>query len=98
MATAAATATLRHEPCRPVIGSKVLNPKAELLSGELSGQIRELLEERGVLAFPKIDFTDDEQIAFTRTLGTYTSEQADGTVRPRLVRDPVVDDLLAVES
>jgi alpha-ketoglutarate-dependent taurine dioxygenase len=81
MATAATTtAPLRHEPCRPAIGSRVLNSKAELLSGELAGQIRELLEERGVLAFPEISFTDDEQIAFTKTLGTYTTEQADGTV------------------
>ena len=45
MATAATTtATLRHEPCRPVIGSRVLNSKQELLSGEFASQIRELLE------------------------------------------------------
>ncbi len=34
MATAAtAAAILRHEPCGPVIGSRVLNSKEELLSG-----------------------------------------------------------------
>jgi alpha-ketoglutarate-dependent taurine dioxygenase len=81
MATAAQTATeLRHETCEPVIGSRVLNSKAELLSGELAPAIRELLEERGVLVFPQIMFTDDEHIEFTKTLGTYTTEQADGTV------------------
>ena len=81
MATAAASTTaLRHEPCEAVIGSRVLNSKAELLSGELAAQIRELLEARGVLAFPQVNFTDEEQIAFTKTLGAYTTEQADGTV------------------
>src|SRR5207253_4578691 len=81
MASAALSQTeLRHEACRPVIGSRVLNSKAELLSGELASQIREFLEQRGVLAFPQVNFTDDEQIAFTKTLGTYTTEQADGTV------------------
>ena len=53
MASATLTATeLRHEACRPTIGSRVLNSNAELLSGELASQIRELLGERGVLAFP----------------------------------------------
>jgi acyl dehydratase len=30
---------------------------------------RELLEQRGVLVFPQIGFNDQEQIAFTKTLG-----------------------------
>ena len=37
--------------------------------------IRELLEQRGVLVFPKIGFTDDEQVAFTETLGTFATER-----------------------
>jgi alpha-ketoglutarate-dependent taurine dioxygenase len=93
MATAAlAQPALRHEPIRPAIASRVLNSKEELLSGELADGIRELLEDRGVLVFKKIGFTDDEQIAFTKTLGTYTTEQADGTaskitVNPKLNPD-----------
>ncbi len=69
---------LKVEEIRPRIASRVLNTKAELLDGSLGTPIRELLEERGVLVFPKVHFTDDEQIAFTRTLGAYTSENADG--------------------
>ena len=57
-----------HEDIKPSIGSRILNSKEELLAGELAPQIRELLEQRGVLVFPKIDFTDEEQIAFTKTL------------------------------
>jgi len=74
------TARLVAEDILPRIGSRVLNTKAELLSGALASQLRDLIEQRGVLVFPKIDFTDDEQVEFTKTLGNYTTENADGTV------------------
>ena len=77
--TTATAIRLKHEPIRDRIASRILNSKQELLSGELAADIRELIEQRGVLVFPQINFTDDEQIAFTKTLGTYTTEQADGT-------------------
>ncbi len=78
MATTAIT-RFAHEEIKPNIGSRILNSKAELLAGDLGPQIRELLEQRGVLVFPKIDFDDDEQIAFTKTLGTFAPEMQDGT-------------------
>ena len=62
-------ARLSHEAIKPKIGSRVRNSKAELLSGELSAQINELLEQRGVLVFKQVHFTDAEQIAFTNALG-----------------------------
>jgi alpha-ketoglutarate-dependent taurine dioxygenase len=68
------------ENINPKIGSRILNSKEELLSGALAAQLRELIEQRGVLVFPQINFSDDEQIAFTRTLGKYTAENADGSV------------------
>lgn len=68
MATTALT-RLKTEDIKPRIGSRVLHAKEELLSGELAGDINELLERRGVLVFPEIHFTDAEQIAFTDTLG-----------------------------
>ena len=67
-----------HEAIKPSIGSRILNSKEELLAGELAPQIRELLEQRGVLVFPKIDFTDEEQIAFTKTLGAFAPEHRGG--------------------
>jgi len=65
---------LSYEDLKPKIGSRVLNSKKELLSGALAGELRELIEQRGVLVFPEINFTDDEQVAFTRTLGTFLPE------------------------
>ncbi|GLP77090.1 taurine catabolism dioxygenase [Mycobacterium antarcticum] len=58
----------------PRIGTEIIADKAALLSGDHAADIRELLERRGVLVFPKIGFTDDEQIAFTETLGTFAAE------------------------
>ena len=72
------TAKLKVEHVKPKIGSRILNTKEELLSGELGPQLREELEARGILVFPQIQFDDDEQIAFTKTLGTYAPEGADG--------------------
>jgi alpha-ketoglutarate-dependent taurine dioxygenase len=71
---------LKHEPIKANIASRILNSKEELLSGELSGEIRDLIEQRGVLVFPQINFTDEEQIEFTKTLGNYAPENKDGSV------------------
>jgi alpha-ketoglutarate-dependent taurine dioxygenase len=68
---------LRQEPIKERIGSRILNSKEELLRGGLSNEIRDLLEQRGVLVFPKIDFTDEEQVAFTKTLGKFAPEHTD---------------------
>jgi alpha-ketoglutarate-dependent taurine dioxygenase len=59
---------------KPKIGAEILADKATLLSGDYAGEIRELLEQRGVLIFPKVNFTDEEQIAFTSTLGKFAKE------------------------
>jgi alpha-ketoglutarate-dependent taurine dioxygenase len=67
---------LSAEEIKPKIGSRVLNTKEELLSGEIASDIRDLLEARGVLVFPKIGFTSQEQVAFTKTLGTFAPERA----------------------
>jgi len=65
---------------KPRIATEIRADKSELLSGKHAAQIRELLELRGVLVFPQINFTDEEQIAFTKTLGNYAPETKDGSV------------------
>lgn len=65
-----------QEQIKPNIGSRVLNSKEELLTGKIGREIRDLLEQRGVLVFPEIGFSDDEQIAFTKTLGTFQPERS----------------------
>ncbi|KTB65928.1 dioxygenase [Pseudomonas viridiflava ICMP 13104] len=75
---ATSNARLFQEPIKPAIGTRIFASKQALLSGEHAGEIRERLEQRGVLVFPQIHFSDAEQIAFTRTLGTFAPEASDG--------------------
>jgi alpha-ketoglutarate-dependent taurine dioxygenase len=79
---------LESESIKPSIGSRVLNSKSELLSGELAGDIRDLLEARGVLVFPQISFTDAEQVQFTKTLGTFAPEGDHGENVHPITLDP----------
>ena len=69
-----------HRDITALIGSELLITKAGLLGGKHAQDIRVLLEERGVLVFPKVGFTPDELIAFTKTLGNYIADKADGAV------------------
>lgn len=63
-----------HRDIKPEIGSEILTDKAALLSGVHAAELRDLLERRGVLVFPQVHFTDEEQIAFTKTLGRFATE------------------------
>jgi len=80
----------------PAIAAAVHTDKATLLSGVMAQEIRALMERRGVVAFPQINLTDEEQIAFTHTLGTFAHEDgekcADGkdTVYP-ITMDPAIN-------
>ena len=65
---------LDSEQIKPKIGARILNNKEELLSGTLASELRELLEQRGVLVLPEINFTDAEQVVFTRQFGTFMPE------------------------
>lgn len=65
--------------------------RAALLSGAHAAELRALLEARGVLVFARVGFTADELIAFTRTLGEYVSDRADGGVTT-ISLDPAVAD------
>ena len=69
MASAATTTRLRYEAIKPRIGARVLNSKDELLSGEISDEIMALLEDRGVLVFPAVDLSDEDQVKFSNSLG-----------------------------
>jgi alpha-ketoglutarate-dependent taurine dioxygenase len=64
---------------QPKIGTAIYADKETLLSGEKVPEIRELMERRGVIAFPEINLTDEEQIAFTHTLGTFAHEEGEGS-------------------
>jgi len=66
--------TLTIRDLTPRIATEIRADKATLLRGAHAARIRELLEQRGVLVFPRIGFTDEEQITFTQTLGTFAPE------------------------
>lgn len=66
--------TLKARNISPFIASEIGLGKKELLSGEYAADLRKLIERRGVLVFPGFNPTDEEQIAFTRTLGTFATE------------------------
>lgn len=53
----------------PRIGSELRADIDALLSGEFAAEIRSILEQRGVVLFREINLTDEQQLAFTRTLG-----------------------------
>jgi len=65
---------LKTEEIKPKIGSRVFNSKDELLSGALTDEVNELLEQRGVLVFPEIHFSDEEQVKFSNLLGGNATE------------------------
>ena len=62
---------------KPNIGAIIRSDKETLLSGERAQEIREIMERRGVIVFPEINLTDEEQIAFTHTLGTFAHEASE---------------------
>ena len=71
-------ATAKSNPVRqdlsPRIGSALTFDKKTLLSGKYGADFRALLEERGVLLFREISLTDEEQVAFTKTLGSMAQD------------------------
>lgn len=58
---------------KPEIGSLVHVDKAHLLDDDVIEKVRDALEKRGVLVFPEINVSDEEQLAFTDKLGTRTN-------------------------
>ena len=61
----------------PKIGTAIRADKETLLSGAKAREIREIMERRGVIVFPEINLTDEEQIAFTHTLGTFAHDSGE---------------------
>lgn len=59
----------------PRIGTEVKADVASLLSGRYAAELRALLEERGVLVFREINLDDDQQKAFTQTLGEISMQK-----------------------
>lgn len=74
----------------PRIGSRIEADRSELLSGTRSRQLRQLLEQRGVLLFPQLGFSDEEQLAFAETLGEVIQQGIKGIYKITL--DPMLNE------
>jgi len=57
------------EPIKPLIGGRVHVDKAHLCDDDVVETVRAALEDRGVLVFPQMNLTDQEQLDFTDKLG-----------------------------
>lgn len=66
---------------KPLIGAVVNSDKETLLSGRHAKEIRKLLDDRGVIVFSNIDFTEEEQVEFTKTLGKFAREMTGDTFK-----------------
>ncbi|TAL03601.1 MAG: TauD/TfdA family dioxygenase [Rhodospirillaceae bacterium] len=53
----------------PRIGTEIQSDVDTLLSGKYAAEIRELLEQRGVLIFRELGLTEEQQKVFSNTLG-----------------------------
>jgi len=53
----------------PRIGTEVRTDIDTLLDGGVAGELRAVLEQRGVLLFRGLDMTDEQQLRFAKTLG-----------------------------
>lgn len=74
------------------IGSAIEADVDTLLSGEIAQDIRALLDQRGVILFPAIGLTDEQQIAFTKTLGVYKPEPGSDNGVFKVTMDPKAAD------
>lgn len=61
--------TVRIENIKPLVGGIVHVDKPHLTDPDVVETIRHALEDRGVLLFPQLNATDDEQLALTDALG-----------------------------
>jgi alpha-ketoglutarate-dependent taurine dioxygenase len=68
-----ATKTTNLTPC---IGTMIETDVETLVSGAAASEICELVQNRGVLVIRGLDLDDDQQLAFTRTLGPVLDEKS----------------------
>jgi alpha-ketoglutarate-dependent taurine dioxygenase len=72
----------RIVPLTSRIGAKVTAPRDEILAPVFADECLDALERYGVLLFPRIGLSDDEQVQFSRNLGTVVPQgpiRSDGT-------------------
>jgi alpha-ketoglutarate-dependent taurine dioxygenase len=80
--TKEASMSNRFVPLTPRIGAKAVLRRDDVLDPAFADEYRAALERYGVLLFPQIGLSDEEQVAFSRNLGDVIPQgpmRADGT-------------------
>ena len=70
----------------PRIGTEIRAGKTDLLKGGLREEIRDLLEQRGILLFRGLGLTEEEQLEFSSTIGEVFDQGEKGIFRVTLDR------------
>lgn len=79
----------------PAIGTEIRADLDTLLGGSHAAALRDLLERRGVLVFPALDLSREQQVAFARSLGDIVGQGENGIFKVTLdPRENVVADYL----
>ena len=60
------------------IGTEVIAAVEDLLRPEVAAQVRDLLVQRGVLAFPRLNISDEDQVKLAGLIGTVRAEGEKG--------------------
>ncbi|WP_372809880.1 TauD/TfdA dioxygenase family protein [Litorivivens sp.] len=68
----------------PRIGTEIQADIDTLLSGKHAAEIRDILEQRGVVVFKEVHMSDEQQLAFTGTLGNVIDEGEKGVYKVTL--------------
>jgi alpha-ketoglutarate-dependent taurine dioxygenase len=68
------------ENIKPLVGARIHVDREALFDADVARRCLELLDERGVLVFPRLSLTDEEQIAFTDQMGVRLTFKPGGRV------------------
>jgi alpha-ketoglutarate-dependent taurine dioxygenase len=75
----------------PRIGTEITADRRALLDGSVAAELRRLLEARGVLVFREFNLSQDEQVAFTKTLGALDEPGGQKVMKVSLNREEQKD-------
>lgn len=70
----------------PRVGSEIRIDKQTLLDGSLASDIRDLLEQRGIVIVRNVDFTDEDLHTLAATLGDIRIDGKDGGTKDSLLK------------
>jgi alpha-ketoglutarate-dependent taurine dioxygenase len=90
MNTLTVETTLPTVDLKPLVGSEVKTDAETLASGKHAAELRAVLQARGVLIFRGVDLTDEQQLAFSESLGQVVRHGERSPIQ-KITLDPKVD-------